>query len=271
MPHPKIHNTGELPAYVNQLIYGPSGAGKTTYLGTAPRLLLIDVEQGTTALAAQGVAVDVWTVTEFEEIWEVYQYLREHPEEYDSVGIDSYTDLCAKCLESVVDEAEERDSRRLTDVAELRDHGRVTIKMAKVLRRFRDLPINLIIICTERQPNERQPKIGPNLPESLTLQAIAYMDQIGYLDIDFEAAEEDGELIPVRKMLFYSPSGSIRVKDRFGVFIPETGRPGLRNITFPKLVQFLKENVQANGQIPKGEVGETPPKKEPTRSRRQPQ
>lgn len=270
MTHPKIGRVGELTEYVNQAIYGPSGAGKTTYAGSAKKLLLVDIEQGTTALAAQGTMVDVWKITEFDEIWEVYDYLKKNPGEYESVALDSYSDLCSKCLETVVDEAEARDTRRMTDAAELRDHGRVTLKMAKVLRRFRDLPINLILICTERGPTEHNKfRTGPNLPESLTLQLIAYMDMIGFLDI-VEKVDESGDVTVSRKLLFYSPSGAIRVKDRFGVFTPETGERGLTNPTHPSTLAYVRGKVRERLAIQSHQNGETPPSEGTDGTKRQP-
>ena len=264
--HPKIHVAGDVLPPLNMLLYGPNGAGKTHFAGTSGGLI-INVEQGETTLAAAGLKVPVWNVVEFEEIWEVYDYLVANPKEHPCVTIDSYSDLSAKCLELVVGQAEERDPHRLTDAAELRDHGRVTLKLGKVLRRFRDLPIPIILICGVRDPDDQDRRYRPSLPASVSRQARDYVDMIGYLSV-VEEVEGEGEGQKVtgvtRKLRFYSPSGAIVCRDRTGVFTPETDRKGVTDSSFPDLMQFLKDNAQK----PQGSKdGDTKPKvRKPTKA-----
>jgi hypothetical protein len=240
--HQKIHIAGDKLPPLNMLLYGPNGGGKTHFAGTSGGLI-VNIEQGETTLVAQGMRVPVWSMTEPDEIWEVYEYLKSGKHEHKSVTIDSYSDLAAKYLEQVVGEAEEKNPDRLTDAAELRDHGRVTLKLGKVLRRFRDLPLDLILICSVREPDDQDMRHRPNLPKSVSVQARDYVDMVGYLNI---VEEGDGENEPkhrVRKMLFYSPTGGIVCKDRNGVFTEETGRRGLVNPKFADLRTFIKENA----------------------------
>lgn len=253
--HPKIHISGDVRPPLNMLLYGPNGAGKTHLAGTGGGLV-INVEQGETTLITAGMKVPVWPITEPDEIWEVYSYLQtteglKHP----SVAIDSYTDLVAKYLEQVVGEAEERDTHRLTDAAELRDHGRVTLKLGKVLRRFRDLPQDVILICGEREPDDQDSRFRPNLPQGVSRQARDYCDMIGYLAASEEGGEEGEEKKIVRKIMFWSPSGAILCRDRNGVFTLETGRRGLTNPTFPSIQEYVKEHApvsqDTDGKAPK--------------------
>ena len=240
--HPKIHIAGDALPPRNMLLYGPNGAGKTHFAGTSGGLI-INVEQGETTLAAAGLKVPVWDIVEFDDIWEVYDYLVAHPKEHSCVTIDSYSDLSAKCLELVIEQAEERDPNRLTDAAELRDHGRVTLKLGKVLRRFRDLPIPLILICGVRDPDDQDRRHRPSLPASVSRQARDYMDMIGYLSVVEEEDEKGETTVQYRKLRFYSPSGAIVCKDRNGVFTMETERQGVTDLTFPQLMQYLKDNA----------------------------
>ena len=243
--HNKIHISGDVMPPLNALIYGPNGAGKTHLAGTSG-FLMINVEQGETTLVSAGMKVPVWNITEPDEIWEVYDYLAAGAhKEFAGVAIDSYTDLSAKYLENVVGQAEARDPNRLTDAAELRDHGRVTLKLGKVLRRFRDLPIDLMLICGEREPDDQDRRYRPNLPASVSRQARDYTDIIARLAVVEQKDEEDGEAPPIRerKLLIYSPSGAYVCRDRTGVFTPETGRRGLTNPTWPMLKQFIADNA----------------------------
>ncbi|KKN29176.1 hypothetical protein LCGC14_0846820 [marine sediment metagenome] len=241
--HPKIYMSGDVLPPQNLLLYGPNGAGKTHLAGTGGGLI-INVEQGITTLVAQGMRVPIWNITEPDEIWEVYDYLaKPSNHNHTMVAIDSYSDFASKTLEQVVGEAEKKDPDRLTDAAELRDHGRVTLKLGKVLRRFRDLPLDVILICGVREPDDQDPRFRPNLPVSVSRQARDYCDMIGYLSVVEEGNGEEEEKKNVRKLLFYSPSGAIVCRDRNGVFTTETGRRGLTNPTYADIGKFVKDNA----------------------------
>lgn len=259
---PPIYRVGDQPPYLRWLLFGPSNGGKTTLACSASgKTLLANIEQGTGALTVDTGNkalnsrlrdVDVMDVRSFEDIWEVYDYMHHGGgcAKYTNLVLDSLTDLAGKCLEESVSEAELKTLReRMKDNPELGDYGRVNMKMGKVIRRFRDLPINLTAICLDRVPGDSSTdkRIGPALSPAIATMAVGYLDMTGYLDVDEDEEPEDGgPPTTVRKLLFYSPSRSIRVRDRLGVFTMNTGRRGLKNPTMDALMQEM-----GFGNVPK--------------------
>lgn len=76
------------------LIYGRSGTGKTHFIGTFPKpLLLIDTElEGSTTLAGSK-GITIFKVITWEDLEQIYWYISENKEKYETVAIDQLTQL----------------------------------------------------------------------------------------------------------------------------------------------------------------------------------
>lgn len=89
-------------------IYGEAGSGKTTFSSTAPKpIFYIDVkDKGTESLKFEGLKrgdVTVFRVSEFEDIYDAYDYLLEHLSDFKSVVIDHLTSLQNLCYISIME------------------------------------------------------------------------------------------------------------------------------------------------------------------------
>src|SRR5690554_4129043 len=73
----RIVPIGESPEWVSLVVYGRSGTGKTTFIGTMPKpLLVLDInDRGTISIKAQPDTY-VMEVTSWDEVEEVYWYLQ---------------------------------------------------------------------------------------------------------------------------------------------------------------------------------------------------
>jgi phage nucleotide-binding protein len=121
------------------LIYGASGAGKTTTCATAPgKTLIISMEAGLLSIkdADNVTAIEVKEASEIEEIAAL---LESGQLDYDTVCLDSVTEMSELLLTQ--EKARSKDPRRA--------YGEVIEVMTKTMRRFRDLKIHVIFVAKE--------------------------------------------------------------------------------------------------------------------------
>lgn len=153
--------------YLKLLLYGRHGKGKTRIAGTAPKALIVDVnEKGTKSI--RRTDAEVFPVRRWEDITYVYWYLRSGEHEYETVVIDTITGMQDLCMKFVLGEAEDRDPNRPLAMPEQRSWNRTSELMKRELLNYRNLPMNVIFIALERiitndedESQERVPYLSP--------------------------------------------------------------------------------------------------------------
>lgn len=185
-------------AHFNALFYGSTGVGKTTLLGSAQDceatspMLLIDVDGGLLSLA--GKKIDVVRPTNFSQLQEIYDFLREDNDKYKSVGIDSVTEeqrviSMGSIMKDVDDDLAYKDLGRET-VPHRQDWLKSAQQMRKLIRGFRDLSYRrdpdkrLHVFMTALEKMDEKSGYGcPALPGVLALEAGGYVDVLARLVI----------------------------------------------------------------------------------------
>ena len=186
--------------HLKVLYYGKQGTGKTTAAALSTqstdgdaRVLIIDAEGGLdqAALASRGVdtsRVVVWPpvgqrVTS-EGLMELHEALDEEladdPEAWSAVVFDSMTEIHQLLRENATDFRVEK-SRVVVDpdVIDWDDYNKMTSQMRKIIRRFRDLPCDIIFTALEKiTEDEIRPAISPALGTDL----------MGYVDLVIRTA-----------------------------------------------------------------------------------
>lgn len=90
----RITNEPQRPEFVKGLIYGPPGSGKTYFLGTAPNLLLLDVDGGSTTVRDRiGDNVTVWHIREWQDLDDAVYTLLFEDHGFETVALDSVSTL----------------------------------------------------------------------------------------------------------------------------------------------------------------------------------
>jgi len=178
--------------WVKNLIFGPTGIGKTTFLGgaqsdprTAP-MLILDFEGGTNSLV--GLDIDVIQIRDWEDYDYAYEVLEnpKHPDHqpWRSVAIDSLSETHLFAILNILDDQAEKrlDKGQSPDLANEGDYGIALVQMRKLIRRFRDLPLHVFFTALDQDGTE--PGVGiikkPALFGKLANEAPGLMDLVSY-------------------------------------------------------------------------------------------
>lgn len=164
----------------NMLIYGDAGVGKTHLAGSADdvpamrKVLHLDCESGANTLRSAWPNVEVLQINNWAELTQVYHAIFAGGHDYNTVIVDSLTELNDYCIDSVAAEARERKPESFDDVLEIRDWNKVATRMIRMIRMFRDLPLNTIFVAhmTEEQDKRsgrllKQPLLSGQLKKKL--------------------------------------------------------------------------------------------------------
>lgn len=178
--------------YLKMLIFGESGAGKTTVLGTAQDselsspVLLIDVEGGSTVLSDKP-KVDVKQIRSTDGVQKIADILHKHPKYYKTVQLDSLTDFREINMSEVMHEQYNKKPET-TDlyVPSPREWGKSGAQIKEILRYLKDLPCHVVVTTLmEDKKDEKTGKITtePMLPGQLRKHVPGFFDVVGYLRV----------------------------------------------------------------------------------------
>ena len=121
---------------IKALIYGPSGAGKTVFTGTAKKAIYASAEGG---LLSIGREVDYVAIKSLKGLLDLYSYLSTEDHKYETVVIDSITEV----NEIIKAEIERKHGRSM----QLQDWGERSKKIRDIFRKFPDLPLPFQSFC----------------------------------------------------------------------------------------------------------------------------
>jgi phage nucleotide-binding protein len=238
----QVKPPSEVVDWINALIYGEPGAGKTYLTGTADDssftrpVLILDVEGGLVTIRHRS-DIDVVSVRSMKEITDIGNQLYHSIENgelyYKTVGIDSLSELTDLDMKTIMKDAYSRNPDKVDkDVPSPREWGKARAHMRAIVRHFRDLPCNVIftaqdfLLQEEGQPSKHMPGFAGKLRTELP----GFMDIVGYLYPE----RKEGEI--VRKL---QVTGTRRViaKDR-------TDALGdmLENATIPQIWDLIQNH-----------------------------
>lgn len=243
------------------LVYGRNKKGKTRFAISAPNVLIIDPEHGTDEMMK--LNPDVWHVDTWEELDDVYKFLKLGNHSYDWVCLDGMTKIHNMALRWVMNLMEERDLDRKPGLVQQRDYGRAGEMTKGLLWNFHNLPMGVIFTAQERQEN---PQTGedddedveevpsayvPDLPKGArsTLNSIvSVIGRIYTVKVDVpvrnKSTGETEEVRKVQRRLWLEPHPAYDTGYRSDYELP----PFIKNPTVPKLVQLMREGkVTRNG------------------------
>lgn len=214
-------------------LYGRPGTGKTTISCTLPKpLLLIDVkDKGTDSGKRDDLEpgdITVFELEEFDEIYDLYDYIKDNPDRFKSVVIDHMTALQDFCYEKVMDEeGKSRMSQGMYGTA-----GGYLKEVINLYKGLTDLGITPCFNCQDRMESgdgegedQLLPEVGPSLMPSVARTLCAASRVIGHT-YQFENVEKlDGAKvrrnIEFRLRLGPNPYYITKVTRPFGTPCPQ--------------------------------------------------
>lgn len=208
--------------YINILLYGDSGVGKTRLAGSADavpslrKVLFVDIEGGTTTLVNSYPNCEVVRVKNWKEMQQVYDALYNKDVDYNTVVLDSLTEIqkfnMSDIMMSVVQKRPDLDP----DVPSMREWGKNLEQIRRFVRGFRDLEINTIFTALAR--SERDERTGitytkPSLSGKMADEVAAFLDIVGYLYVK-EVSTDGGT--KMQRLLLTQKTDNVIAKDRSG-------------------------------------------------------
>lgn len=185
------------------LVYGVSGAGKTSLIKTIPgRTLILSAEGG--LLSLQGTEIEYVEIHSLDDLYEAYQYIGEHLADYNCIVLDSLSEIGEVILAN--EKKLNKDGRQA--------YMQMQDQLMELIRAFRDLPISVYMTCKlEKMKDDITGRImfAPSLPGQKCSQNLPYFfDEVLAL-----RSETDEENKNIRFFQTFADS-SYCCKDRSG-------------------------------------------------------
>jgi AAA domain len=250
-------------ASLSAIVYGDSGAGKSSVAQTMPKpRLILDAEGGSKYARCHGrkVAKIYWN-PETEEIpeddgtWEtcvvvcrkfgtmrlVFTALNEQPHPFKSLGLDSLTEIQKRCKDAIMASDDRTSEGKLTHMAE-RQWGLLLGAMENLVRSLRDLtmhpkyPLDVVLILALMASKEHE-KNKPAVQGALGVSLPGYVDVVGYL-----GTLEDEETGEIERRLLIQPHKDYQAKDRTFVLTEHYGNV-IADPDFTAMLNVLQEEA----------------------------
>lgn len=237
----KIKPASKLPQNQNVCIYGDSGVGKTRLAASAPKVLIIDVNDQGHDSVRRDYDPDVYPCTHWSEVNDIYWFLQEGDHEYESVAIDTLTNLQNVCMDFVLGDEASRDASRDPDMPSRQMWGKVGKLMRTQIINYRNLPMNVIFVAQLREKQigddddmeDNEIFYGPEVSPSIQKTLKAAVGTIGYLtkkEVVVKNKKKGTARKEVRRRLLLGDSERYLSKDRNGVFPAHIDAPDLTDM-----------------------------------------
>lgn len=232
-------------AYINFLVYGDPGVGKTILASSADAVpemrpvIFIDVEGGTFSVRDRYPDVKVVRVQTWDDMQSVYDALFSGQHEYKTVVLDSLTEIQKFSMYNIMDFTVKRDPDRDPDIPSMREWGKNIEQIRKLVRAFRDLPMHTIITALAKSDKDQKTgavKTTPSLSGKLANEVAAFLDIVGY---QYTKVMDD----ELRRFLLTATTDSQVAKDRSGLLPAVIENPTMERI-FGYAFGTITENIE---------------------------
>jgi len=220
------------PLNIKALIYGRPGAGKTTLAGSAidcqammPMLYMTPDQAEADTLRQVAPSASHMIVTKFQQFFDVRDELAKQSYNtpdgpfFKTVVVDTGTEAEKLSMREIMDylvkNGRPGGGDVDADVPSVREWGKSISQMRRMIRGFRDLPINFIMCCheTEKRDNKGVDWRRPDLPGKLSNQVAGMFSTVLYIYIK---TEKEGKTSRERRLVLTGLTEGYVAKSRVG-------------------------------------------------------
>ena len=244
---PQIISLEEDDDYVNLLVYGRSGVGKTVFAGSAQKVLFLAPEDdGTISAKRLGSKASKIPILSWNDLQGAYEWLYDTPDHgFDWVAIDSLTEMQEMLLRQILDDVVKDNPNRDLDIPAIADHQKWQNKFKRFVKAFNALPVNMLYTALVRSEEDEEGEtfLTPAIQGKgyeMSQKIASYMTSYGCMQVkriknpDFDPDEDVGRSNPKYKKvrrITWEDTGPIQGKDRTTVLAPYTQGMNLQQIT----------------------------------------
>jgi AAA domain len=189
--------------YVNLLVYGDSGIGKTVFAGSDDDVLFIAPEDnGTLSAKRFGSTAKKWKIHNWADIQEAYKWLASLDViPFNWVALDSLTEMQQMCMRHILDEGVRINPARDPDLPQLQEWIPYYEKVRRMVKAFSNLQVNVIFTALQQdEENEEGDKVVLPMMQGkgtqYAKQVASFMTSFGRMNIARRKAGENEDGTP---------------------------------------------------------------------------
>lgn len=234
-------------AFIRKILYSHPGEGKTIYWGSAPKaLFMVSDPEGTISARAMGFQFATVSVTDYGELQECYEWLKEDKPDFQWIIWDSLTLFQDQGLhDDIMLDAIADNPKQDRYVPSRREYFQSMNRIGDYTRRFCALPYNLGISChvmEQPAPDGDGMIFVPAIAgKGMSSKVSGYMNCVGYLH---KRPAEDGGKMVQAELLQMDPRRRLYAKNRFLGSLPAVvERPSAKQ--FDAAIETWRRNLRS--------------------------
>lgn len=198
---PMIEDLEDFREPINILCHGDTGAGKNRLWMRLPKILVLAIEAGAVSGKQAGIkGVKVWRCRRWPDIVEAYEWLRDNPDEFDWVMIDSITKAQSLCIKHIMEMVVKANSSRDPLIPAQGDHFKWQLSIKQLVTDFNELPQNCIWLARSmvKENPDGDEIIVPSIEGKdygISAWVCGEMSLLCYLKKDTKGKGEDAKVI----------------------------------------------------------------------------
>lgn len=175
--------------WTTNILFGASGAGKTSLAATAPRPIFMDSNQGMLSIADRpGLehvkSEDIFKMNDLDRAYRNCKGTgkQDWRKKFDTIVIDHFDDVQALVLDELGEGRAGRDDRFDPDDIDRKTYGIMGNRLRRYIRKFKAVPMHKILICSEME-DRNSGGVRPGLVGALREQLPFFADNVIYLRV----------------------------------------------------------------------------------------